>query len=263
MDLVGVFVDTQRQVRENPDLAEKTLRMQAGARLYLDGYRAVAAERKCDTACIEVKADTAFHCAQAYVREGRVAVLSFANAYSPGGSVKEGVKAQEECLCRSSNLYERLTLPYMLRHYYKWNEKNTGDMGSDRIIYLPGVTVFKDDGPDYRNLPEPFAVDVITCAAPYYDDKKKRPVAMDKLEDVFYHRVRNILETAAGNDADVLILGAFGCGVFNNPPKLVARVMRRLLVTEGHAKRFKRVIFAIKPDDGNRNLQVFRDEFEA
>ncbi|MBR2255757.1 MAG: DUF2263 domain-containing protein [Blautia sp.] len=39
-----------------------------------------------------------------------VLALNFANAYTPGGSVSEGVMAQEECLCRSSNLYAALTV---------------------------------------------------------------------------------------------------------------------------------------------------------
>lgn len=261
MDLIRVFEDTQRQVRENPQLAAATLRMQAGSRLYLEGYRAIAPREKRRDMQVQVVADTTFRCAQDYVGFGKVAVLNFANAYTPGGSVKHGVMAQEECLCRSSNLYEGLTVPYMLRHYYKWNEKNTGAMGSDRIIYHPGVTVFKDDGPYLCNLEVPFKVDVITCAAPYYDVQKKKPVALDKLEDVFYYRIRNILEVAAGNDVDILVLGAFGCGAFNNPPALVARVMRRLLVTEGHARRFERVIFAIKPGSSSENLWAFREEF--
>jgi len=261
MDLIRAFEDTQRQVRETPELAAATLCMQADTRLYLEGYRAIAPQEKRRDTVVSVVADTTFRCAQGFAGCGKVAVLNFANAYTPGGSVKHGVMAQEECLCRSSNLYEGLTIPYMLRHYYKWNEKNTGAMGSDRIIYHPRVTVFKDDGPLLENLEAPFEVDVITCAAPYYDVQKKKPVTLDKLEDVFYHRIRNILEVAAGNDVDVLILGAFGCGAFHNPPKLVARVMRRLLVTEGHARRFLKVVFAIKAGASSENLWAFREEF--
>ena len=53
--------------------------------------------------------------------------------------------AQEGCLCRSSNLYSALTLPYLIRNDYNHSEKMTGELGTDAIIYSPGVTVFKSD----------------------------------------------------------------------------------------------------------------------
>ena len=70
-------------------------------------------------------------------------------------------------------------------------------------------------------------------------------------------RIRNILEVAAANGADNLILGAFGCGAFNNPPDLVAGCFRYYLVDKGYRDYFKRVVFAIK--SGGQNYEVFRD----
>ena len=184
---------------------------------------------------------TTFHCAQKMIEDGKkVAVLNFANAYRPGGGVKEGAMAQEECLCRSSNLYEALTIPYMIRHYYKWNEKNTGDMSSNRIIYSPNVTVFKSDDGYPENLEKWFQVDVLTCAAPYYDKSKKKPVSLDKLAEVLNHRIRNKLEVAIANQVDYFILGAFGCGAFHNPPELVASIFYKLLVEQGYGGYFRR-----------------------
>lgn len=95
-----------------------------------------------------------------------------------------------------------------------------------------------------------FNVDVITCAAPYYDKHKKKPVTKEKLHQVFFDRIKNILEVAAANDIDILILGAFGCGAFNNPPEMVAEIFRFWLVDKGCAKYFKKVIFAIKKSEG-------------
>jgi len=214
---------------------------------------------------IIVSEDTTFSCARKWIAPGRkTAVLNFANAYQPGGGVKKGAMAQEECLCRASSLYESLTLPYLIRHYYKWNQKNTGDMGSDRIIYTPDVTVFKTDDALPEMLPEEewFHVDVITCAAPYYDENKKRPVGMEKLRQVFTDRIRNILETAAANGADHLILGAFGCGVFNNPPDLVADVFRELLIECSYAAYFHQVVFAVKAGNA-ANVAAFRKAFDS
>ena len=191
----------------------------------------------------------------------RTAVLNFANAYHPGGGVKYGDMAQEECLCRSSNLYSALTQPYLLRNYYKWNSKNTGDMGTDAVIWSPDVTVFKTDDPVPVEMgrEEWFQVDVLTCAAPYFDKNRKHPVTPEKLRDVFNHRIRNILEVAMANDTDLLVLGAFGCGAFNNPPELVADVFRELLLEKGYFRFFRKIVFAIKKNDSaNTNLETFR-----
>lgn len=259
------FMDTQFQVKSDKTLKEKTQRMQAGTQLYFDHFVSMIGDRKRETLEVSVVEDTAFSCAAKLTKAGgKTAVLNFANTYNPGGSVKDGVMAQEECLCRSSNLYESLILPYIVRHYYKWNQKNTGDMGSDRIIYSPEVTVFKSDDiyPVILSPEQWHDVDVITCVAPYYDKQKKKPVSLEKLEQVFHDRIRNILGVAVANDVDNLVLGSFGCGAFHNPPELVANVFKKLLIDGGYAALFKNVVFAIKKS-GERceNLDAFRKAF--
>ena len=263
ISLREAFKETQRMIRENRKLGELTLQMQAGTLLYFAGYEAVNPTIKQEDPVVSVVEDTTFHCASLYaLGNKKVAVLNFANAYSPGGGVLDGAIAQEECLCRSSNLYESLTLPYLLKNYYKWNSRNTGDMGTDAVIYSPDVTVFRTDDLIPKDLSPWFQTDVITCAAPYYDIGKKKPVTMEKLEEVFFRRIRNILEVAASKDLDVLVLGAFGCGAFNNPPELVADVFQRLLLQRGYGRFFKEVIFAIKKKEGcNRNLEAFQQVF--
>ena len=274
ISLIEAFEDTQRKCRDYPDLRAATTKMQAETLLYLKEFNAVGPQEKSCEPDIEICEDTTFHCAQRLLRESdpdhlheqrpRIAVLNFANAYHPGGGVVNGAMAQEECLCRSSNLYSALTLPYLLRNYYKWNGRNTGDMGTDAVIWSPGVTVFKTDDPVPAEMEreEWFQVDVLTCAAPYYDKNKKHPATQEKLREVFYHRIRNILEVAIAKDTDILVLGAFGCGAFNNPPALVADVCRELLVEKGYFRFFRKTVFAIKRNDSeNTNLEAFRKAF--
>ena len=257
--LIQAFTDTMRVAREDPSIAASTQLAQAGTSLYLEGYEAILRPLKSDKAPVEVAGDTTFHCAQGLVNGAdRVAVLNFANAYTPGGGVVHGAMAQEECLCRSSDLYCALTLPYLMTNYYGHNKKTVGDLGTDAVIYTPGVTVFKSDDTVPVLLPEPFKVDVITCAAPYIKLERRKPIPLETLVKVIHRRLKNILEVAMGRDVDVLVLGAIGCGVFNNPPEVVAGQFRKLLIDEGCRDHFKRVVFAIKPGVRDDNLETFR-----
>ena len=149
-ELIVCFQDTLEQ-SNNESLKQRTARSVKSNRVYKEGFVSKAKHRN-ESASIEVYSGTTFDVARKYCSLGKVTVLNFANPENPGGGVQLGAMAQEECLCRSSNLYEALIIPYMIRHYYKWNEKNTGDMSSDRIIYSPNVTVFKTDDVYPENL---------------------------------------------------------------------------------------------------------------
>jgi len=68
------------------------------------------------------------------------------------------------------------------------------------------------------------------------------------------------LDVASKENVDVLILGAFGCGAFNNPPKIVAKVFKELLSNYS----FKTVEFAVfcRDEHVGDNYDVFKDTFE-
>ena len=262
LELIEIFRDTQAALERDEILAQESCRLRAESRLFLDEYRALYAEKR-GTAAVEVVGDTTFHCAKDFARAGKhVAVLNFANPYQPGGGVRAGSAAQEECLCRASNLYAALTVPYFHRHYYKWNERSAGRMGSDRIIFSPGVTVFKEDE-SYAPLDTPFRADVITCAAPYLAETSFAKIGMDKYCETMRRRIANIIETAKSAQADVLVLGAFGCGAFANPPETVAKLFYEQLIEQDKAAFFERVVFAIKKSGADENLRIFRDVFAA
>lgn len=190
-------------------------------------------------------------------KDKRVAILDFANNHSIGGAPWSS-GAQEESICRISTLYS--TLKYYKESFYKYHSdlyhKGIIDsFGNDDILYLPKVTIFKTDESTPKLMDEKdwFNVDVIASAAPqlsYYYDK-------DRYKKVIYKRINRVLEIAKHENVDVLILGAFGCGAFNNPPEIVANTFKELL----NDYHFDLVEFAVYCNDDNpfNNYNLFKN----
>jgi len=148
-----------------------------------------------------------------------VMVLNLANPVHIGGGVRRGAKAQEEDLCRQSTLLLALEGEDASR-YYEYNRSLHTRNGSDAVIIIPWVEVFKDA--DYNYLDQTTVVSVLTCAAPILDpgvryDKKK-------YRNMMYHRIEGILVASAVNGYRHLVLGAFGCGAFNNDAAIVSDI---------------------------------------
>ena len=176
---------------------------------------------------------------------GRVCVLNFANARHPGGGVKSGASAQEESLCRITTLYANLTDPGMMLAFYRHHEEIYLDyFGNDDCIFSPNVCVLRTDTQTPELLPEKdrFFVDVITCAAPDMRGVNQRPLK-GRLPAIYEKRIRAILETAKKENEDKLILGAFGCGAFQNDPQLVATAFKAVL--PDYRRDFSVIEFAV------------------
>ena len=257
-DFIEVFEDTQRIIKDNEYLSALTERSVECTRVYDKGFHASERKIKGSELNISVINGSTFNTARTFTT-GRVAVLNFANPYEPGGGVKRGARAQEECLCRCSNLYNTLCTEKIDEAYYSYHKERRDDyLFSDKLVYSPDVSVVKTDS--YERLDEPFRVDVITCAAPYNVYGFDREL----LKTTYESRITNILESAIDNDVDTIILGAFGCGVFHNPPELMADAFRRVLVDDGYCKFFKNVVFAIiNANIFDRNLAMFQEIFES
>lgn len=259
--LIDAFEDTLAAIDQDTWLQEASLRMQAATRLYPEGFYAYERPEPISDSPVIVEENTTFRAAAKYMSEGKTAVLNFANPHEPGGGVRRGSTAQEECLCRSSNLYMGLDTPYLMQNYYQWHLNYTDSFFSDQVIYSPGVTVFKSDHLCPMRLEEPFQVDVLTCAAPFCPELTKREIE-ERLPDVMRGRIRNVLEVAIANKVEVLVLGAFGCGAFSNPRRVVAEQFRSVLMDEGYRGYFKRVVFAIKRSKKYcPNLKAFHEAF--
>ena len=107
-----------------------------------------------------------------------------------------------------------------------------------------------------------FTVDVITCAAPYLAKRKYTNLAA--LRTLFRKRIKNIFEAARDNYVDVIVLGAFGCGAFRNPPLVVAEAFHDVILAEDYRSCFKKIVFAIKSTSSKDvNWSVFKERLYA
>jgi len=264
--LISVFDDTLERINDDAELLLAQKQSIAGQKLILESEPLdVPAPTYSVDAQVIVTRKRSFEAAMRYDGH-RVCVLNFASATNPGGGVTHGSSAQEESLCRCSTLYNCLNTRAMWEGFYTPHRKSGNPLHNDDIIFTPGVQVLKDD--DYRSLVDAFAVDVITCAAPNLreqpanpynpDDGDSKRISKDELYQLHKQRARRILTVAAQNEADVLILGAFGCGAFQNAPQVVARAYNDVLAEFSH--HFRAIEFAVycRPNDDS-NYHAFKE----
>lgn len=77
----------------------------------------------------------------------------------------------------------------------------------------------------------------------------------------------NILEAAIENDIQILILGAFGCGAFNNPPNVVAQAFFQVLSDIKNTRyryAFEEIVFAVmRTKSYCKNIEAFQHYFHT
>lgn len=143
-------------------------------------------------------------------RDKRVCALNFANANFPGGAYILGGNAQEEALCRSSLLYYTIRTA---KRYYRANHLHVLPDYTDHMIWSEHVPVIRDNAGNL--LETPVLCDFITSPA-VNRTFAKFLFPQRKLNSIMQNRIGQIIALAAQKHPEVLILGAFGCGVFGN-----------------------------------------------
>ena len=268
---VIIFRNTEKMCNENSRLKESIRKARDGQKLILAGEPLPSFDRSryTDRVSLTVSKKRTLEAAAAY-KNMRAAVHNFASATNPGGGVTKGSTAQEECLCRCSALYEMLNTKEMWDGFYNPHRAASDPVHNDDIIYTPGVVVFKTDTSAPVTMPESewYEVDVITCAAPNLRDNPSNPynqndgmrkvkISDNELLEIHEKRLRRILDVAAYNDEEVVVLGAFGCGAFQNKPEVVARAAANVI--GDYLNAFRIIEFAVycSPRD-LRNYYVFK-----
>ncbi|MDE5621231.1 MAG: TIGR02452 family protein [Ruminococcus sp.] len=154
---------------------------------------------------------------------GNITALNFANAMYAGGAYVLGGNAQEESLCRASMLY------YTIRNqkdYYCRNRIHVFPDYTDVIIYSANVPVIRNDNGVL--LEKPVLCSFITSPA-VNRTFAKFIFSQKKINDIMYTRIKKIIMLALEKKTDILILGAFGCGMFGNERETVFPMFEEII----------------------------------
>jgi uncharacterized protein (TIGR02452 family) len=226
---------------------------------------AVAESSVCDAVnddCIEV--------ARRLVEDGyRPIMLNMANRHTPGGGVINGARAQEESLFRQSNLcvslyqydeYHARLLGLPLGNGRYPMDRNTGG------IYSGRVTFFRTGSRNGDALVEtPFECAVVSVAAINRPDLTPDGSLVDWAVVAAKNKIRTMLRIGLLHGHDAIVLGAWGCGAFRNPPEHMARLFHEVLEEDEFARKYRIVRFAVIEDHNSRhsNFAPFDREFNS
>ena len=225
---------------------------------------------------VRVENDDCVLVAKRLIDEGyNPAMLNLADLYTPGGLVEYGSGAQEENLCRRSNLILSLYQfsQARIRQYpdlglvqhadqYPMDERNGG-------VYSGIATFFRGPESEGSLLEEtPYNIPVISVAALSGPRIGSDGMMLPQETEITLEKMRTIFRIGMANFHDSLVLSAMGCGAFANPPVHIAKLFHQVIQEDEFKNAFRLIDFAIL--DGYRtglrhnpdgNLLPFQREF--
>ena len=263
MGLIRCFEHTEKLCKEKGRLRKAIEKSIEGTKFYAEGDTPPLPAPRFDETGVSVRKGRSFETAMAYREKfpkARIAVHDFAFALTPGGGVREGSLSQEASLCRCSTLLSALDTKENASRFYNLHNEQHNKRYTDACIWIPDILIIKTDDLQPMRLLETqwTSVDILACAAPYSGENPMEKMDIlgddERLFSLHVQRGRHLLSVAAANRADILILGAFGCGVLKNSPEVVAESYRHILPEFNG--QFQEVAFAIYQEP--HELDYFR-----
>lgn len=169
-------------------------------------------------------------------------------------------QAQEESLARATGLYPCIS---QMMAMYEKNRYYGSCLYLDDMIYSPQVPVIRDDNDELLN--KAFLISILTApavnAGAVRNKGKKQEIK--QIESTMLQRTEKLLSVAAVNNYQVLVLGAWGCGVFKNNPDDVARYFHYHLIENPLFNGlFAKVVFAVLDKTKDESvINAFRKRF--
>jgi uncharacterized protein (TIGR02452 family) len=199
----------------------------------------------------------------------RPLLLNMASATSPGGGYRKGDGAQEENLfrrsdyCRSLDIGlddffqqrpERLHCSSDCQLEPMYVQNTMYPMDEYGAIYTSGITVFRQsEDTGYAFMQSPLENVCALAMAAYREPELKENTLAPKCAVGTRKKIENIFAIAYHHKHDSLVLSAFGCGAFKNPPDHIVKLFQSVI--EQYAGFFESIVFAII-DDHNTGRQL-------
>ena len=190
-----------------------------------------------------------------------VAILNFANSHKPCADYLYG-STQEEVLCRASGFL------YASLNNRRTDYDNWGDKWDSQVWFTPNVPFHRSDTTEkLLGLEDQYTASVISSELPDLHDltDKKRIPSKAQYEKTI-RLIHNIPKIVKQTDPTVLILGAWGCGIFapESMPEyntFIANLFYQVLASQ--ERIYDKICFAIPKKFGGNNYDAFLKVFEA
>lgn len=255
-----VYLDEQNKMVDN-------------TQFYCDEFRVdeILSAANCQTEVSVVKED--------YLAEGirlkaegyNPAVVNMASLYTPGGGAYSGAGAQEETIFRRTNICLSLYQFAEFANVYGLKKSQfqyplDANYGG---IYTPNAVVFRGGlQSGFSLMDTPVTMSFISVAPISRPELTSDGMLAESLVEQVKNKIRTILRIGLKHQHDALVMEAFGCSSFRNPPKHIARLFHEILNETEFKNKFRHISFAITEDHNSfrkhnpeGNFKPFFEEF--
>lgn len=166
--------------------------------------------------------------------QGKTAIVDPVSYTRPGGAYEDGSFGPEQILCSESNLYPILC--GMKSTYHDQNHSYMcGMLLTSRAMYLPNV-VFIREG-------EIREANVIAVPEPNRERALENHRSERECLDCLAARIETMLNIAAANEIETLIVNAYACGRQGFQPAQVIELFQKWIAA--HPGAIKTIVFAV------------------
>ena len=204
------------------------------ATIYENGEARAAQLPEPKAEATETAVTTAFAVSALHDASGKVTLVDAASFTRPGGAYEDGAFGPEQVLCSESNLY-----PILQGIKPAYHSKNRGyacgQLFTDRAAFLKDVVFNREGSMRTANVivvPEP------NRARALENHRSER-----ECDACLANRIETLLNIAALQETETLIVGAFGCGRQGFPPAQVIEQFQSWIDT--HQGAIPKIVFAV------------------
>ncbi|KAJ5720966.1 uncharacterized protein N7483_008900 [Penicillium malachiteum] len=214
-------------------------------------------------------------------------IINFASHTKPGGGWLNGAMAQEESICYRSSLGLSLdtddyplALDEAIYSSYVLIMRSDLQSGHELLsppfppeelpvvsaitiaaLYQPATRIIMQEHPKKRKCgnASSFSSCSSSASSPSYRGKNEK-FEREKDRDLTKAKMRLVFRIAGFCKHEVLILGAFGCGVYANPPAEIAHCWLEVLEEpEFQGNWWREVCFAVHDPKKDGNFKIFKE----